>query len=276
MNLLQVETDLRHAVERGEFEVFYQPIIQLDTGNIREFEALIRWRHPKHGLVAPNEFIGVAEETGLIIPIGRWILEEACRQTAVWQKQLDFPLSISVNLSAKQLMHPSLTAQVRQMLEETDLSADRLKLEVTESTVMEHSETSLGVLSGLKDMGVSLSTDDFGTGYSSLSYLHHFPFDRLKIDRSFIHTMYEDEKSSAIVKTILVLGENLKMEVVAEGIETPSQYELLRRLGCRLGQGYLFSRPVCAADAERLLHEGPENPLRLPDIRPVMEVPEIH
>jgi diguanylate cyclase (GGDEF)-like protein/PAS domain S-box-containing protein len=276
MNLLQVETDLRHAVERGEFEVFYQPIIQLDTGNIREFEALIRWRHPKHGLVAPNEFIGVAEETGLIIPIGRWILEEACRQTAVWQKQLDFPLSISVNLSARQLMHPSLTAQVRQMLEETDLSADRLKLEVTESTVMEHSETSLGVLSGLKDMGVSLSTDDFGTGYSSLSYLHHFPFDRLKIDRSFVHKMYEDEKSSAIVKTILVLGENLKMEVVAEGIETPSQYELLRRLGCRLGQGYLFSRPVCAADAERLLREGPENPFRLPDITPVHEAPEVH
>jgi diguanylate cyclase (GGDEF)-like protein/PAS domain S-box-containing protein len=276
MNLLQVETDLRHAVERGEFEVFYQPIVQLDTGNIREFEALIRWRHPKHGLVAPNEFIGVAEETGLIIPIGRWILEEACRQTAIWQEQFDFPLSISVNLSAKQLMHPSLISQVSEILEQTGLTSHSLKLEVTESTVMEHSETSLSVLSELNALGVSLSTDDFGTGYSSLSYLHHFPFDRLKIDRSFISKMDEDEKSSAIVKTILMLGENLNMEVVAEGIETTSQYELLRRQGCRLGQGYLFSRPVCAADAEKLLLEGPENPLRLPDIRPVMEVPEVH
>lgn len=276
MNLLQVETDLRHAVERGEFEVFYQPIVQLETGNIREFEALIRWRHPKHGLVAPNEFIGVAEETGLIVSIGRWILEESCRQTAVWQEQFDFPLSISVNLSAKQLMHPSLTAQVREILEQTGLNSRSLKLEVTESTVMEHSETSLSVLSELNTLGVSLSTDDFGTGYSSLSYLHHFPFDRLKIDRSFISKMDEDEKSSAIVKTILMLGDNLKMEVVAEGIETASQYELLRRLGCRLGQGYLFSRPVCAADAERLLLEGPENPLRLPNTTSVMEILEVH
>jgi diguanylate cyclase (GGDEF)-like protein/PAS domain S-box-containing protein len=276
MNLLQVETDLRHAVDRDEFEVFYQPIVNLEGGQIREFEALIRWRHPKHGLIAPKEFIGVAEETGLIIPIGRWILEESCRQTAVWQEQFDFPLSISVNLSAKQLMHPSLTAQVREILEQTGLNSQSLKLEVTESTVMEHSETSLSVLSELNTLGVSLSTDDFGTGYSSLSYLHHFPFDRLKIDRSFISKMDEDEKSSAIVKTILMLGENLKMEVVAEGIETRSQYELLHRQGCRLGQGYLFSRPVCAADAERLLREGPENPPRLPDTTHVMEVPEVH
>lgn len=281
MDLLQIETDLRHAAERGEFEVFYQPIVDLETGNVREFEALIRWRHPKHGLVAPKQFIGVAEETGLIIPIGRWILSEACRQTAEWQNGLDFPLSISVNLSAKQLMHPTLVSNIREMLEQTGLDPHLLKLEVTESTVMEHSDTSLAVLSELKMMGISLSTDDFGTGYSSLSYLHHFPFDRLKIDRSFVNKMYEDEKSIAIVKTILMLGENLDIEVVAEGIETASQLELLSRLGCPLGQGYLFSRPVSAADAEELL-SGNHNFTNasgsrpLPDSVPVQEVSEVH
>lgn len=276
MNLLQVETDLRHAVERGEFEVFYQPIVQLESGKIREFEALIRWRHPRHGLIGPNEFIGVAEETGMIIPIGEWILEEACRQTAEWQKELDFPLSISVNLSAKQLMHPSLTSQVREILRQTGLGPDRLKLEVTESTVMEHSETSLAVLSGLKDLGVSLSTDDFGTGYSSLSYLHHFPFDRLKIDRSFISKMDEDEKSGAIVTTILMLGHNLDMEVVAEGIETPAQLEFLRRQGCRIGQGYLFSPPVPASEAGKLPVDGVKDLPILPGSAAVLEVPEVH
>lgn len=281
MDLLQVETDLRHASERGEFEVFYQPIVDLETGDVREFEALIRWRHPKHGLVAPNQFIGVAEETGLIIPIGRWILGEACRQTAEWQHGLDFPLSISVNLSAKQLMHPTLISNIREILQQTGLDPRALKLEVTESTVMEHSDTSLAVLSELKQMGISLSTDDFGTGYSSLSYLHHFPFDRLKIDRSFVNKMSEDEKSSAIVKTILMLGENLGIEVVAEGIESGSQLDLLRRLGCPLGQGYLFSRPVSAAGVDEMLLErlnfaGTAGAGRLSGSVPVQEVHEVH
>lgn len=281
MNLLQVETDLRHASERGEFEVYYQPIVNLETGTVREFEALIRWRHPKHGLVGPNEFIEVAEEMGLIIPIGRWILGEACRQTAEWQKNLSFPLSISVNLSAKQLMHPTLISNINEMLEETGLDPNLLKLEVTESTVMEHSDTSLAVLSELKMMGISLSTDDFGTGYSSLSYLHHFPFSRLKIDRSFVNKMYEDEKSSAIIKTILMLGENLGIEVVAEGIETESQLALLRQLGCPLGQGYLFSRPLPAADAEAFLCGKPnfanaDGSRPLYSAVPVQEVPDVH
>ncbi len=256
MNLLQIETDLRHAVDRGEFEVHYQPIVDLMTGNVKEFEALIRWRHPEHGLVMPNEFVEVAEETGLIIPIGEWILREACRQTVEWQRRHDFPLSISVNLSAKQLMHPNLTAQVQYVLESTGLDSSQLKLEVTESTVMEHSERSLKVLSDLDALGVALSTDDFGTGYSSLSYLQRFPFERIKVDRSFVRVMTDDEKSGLIVKTILMLGDNLDIEVVAEGIETSAQLELLRDLGCRLGQGYLFSRPVTAAAAERFLTTG--------------------
>jgi EAL domain-containing protein (putative c-di-GMP-specific phosphodiesterase class I) len=256
MNLLQVETDLRHAVERNEFEVLYQPIVDLTTGSVHEFEALIRWRHPVHGLVEPNEFVHVAEETGLIIQIGKWIMDESCRQIAEWQRRFDLPLSISVNLSAKQLMHPTLSAQVREVLLNTRLDSHQLKLEVTESTVMEHSEKSMKILSELDVLGVSLSTDDFGTGYSSLSYLQRFPFDRLKIDRSFVNIMDESEKSSLIVKTILMLGENLGIEVVAEGIETAAHLEKLRTLGCKSGQGYLFSRPIDREAAEEFLAAG--------------------
>ncbi len=256
MNLLRVETDLRHAVERNEFEVLYQPIVNLTTGLVSEFEALIRWWHPHRGMVSPDEFVHIAEETGLIIPIGKWILEESCRQIAVWQRQFNLPLKISVNLSAKQLMHPSLTSQVTEILLDTGLKASQLKLEVTESTVMEHSEISLGVLTALDRIGIELSTDDFGTGYSSLSYLQRFPFERIKIDRSFISKMDEDEKSGAIVKTILMLGENLNMEVVAEGIETVSQLEKLRSLGCKTGQGYLFSRPIDRESVEQFLESG--------------------
>ena len=256
INLLQMETDLRYASERGEFEVYYQPIVELETGELKEFEALIRWRHPQRGLVAPTEFIEVAEETGLIIPIGRWILEESCRQIAIWQKKFHFPYAVSVNLSAKQLMHPLLTEQIREILVRTELNPRQLKLEVTESTIMEHSEALMGVLSELYALGISFSTDDFGTGYSSLSYLHRFPFERLKIDRSFIKKMSEDKKGAAIVKTILMLGDNLNVEVVAEGIETVRQFELLRSFGCHAGQGYLFSKPVCAKHAEQLLRKG--------------------
>ena len=241
---------------------YYQPIVDLEHGRIREFEALIRWRHPQHGLVLPDTFIQVAEETGLIIPIGRWILNEACRQTAEWQMHTGIQLSISVNLSAKQLVHPHLYSQVREVLEETMLSPRQLKLEVTESTVMENSERSMSVLSDLSAIGVSLSTDDFGTGYSSLSYLHRFPFSRLKIDRSFVNKMEEDEKSAAIVKTILLLGENLGIEVVAEGIETQFQLEILTSLGCRLAQGYAFSEPVDAKLARLMLHKSFSLPMR--------------
>lgn len=281
MNLLQVETDLRHAVERQEFEVLYQPIVDLKTGLAHEFEALIRWQHPVHGLVAPNEFVHVAEETGLIIPIGKWILEEACRHTAEWERRFGLPLGISVNLSAKQLMHPNLTTQVRDILSETGLAPGQLKLEVTESTVMEHSERSTKVLSDLDELGVTLSTDDFGTGFSSLSYLQRFPFSRLKIDRSFVRVMDEDAKSGAIVKTILMLGENLDIEVVAEGIETADQLDKLRQLGCCTGQGYLFSRPIDQDAAAEFLQAGAnvfENnaALTFSSTGPMIEVGDVH
>jgi diguanylate cyclase (GGDEF)-like protein/PAS domain S-box-containing protein len=280
MNLLRVETDLRRAIERDEFEVFYQPIVALTGEPVREFEALIRWNHPTQGQIAPADFIGVAEETGLIVPIGKWILEEACRQTRKWQESLnrDADLCVSVNLSAKQLMHPSLLDQVEEVLAKTGLSAGSLKLEVTESTVIERSERALSVLRALSERGVSLSTDDFGTGYSSLSYLHQFPFDRLKIDRSFIEKMDRDEKSQAIVRTILLLGRNLEMEVVAEGIETERQLELLQALGCTHGQGFFFSRPIAAELAERYLHESRSNglpPVPFSEIRNVIQALEI-
>lgn len=261
INLLQMENDLRRAIGQNEFKVFYQPIIHLETGEIREFEALIRWQHPQHGLIPPNEFIGIAEETGLIIPIGRWILEESCRQTVEWQKQ--FPayknLSVSVNLSAKQLMHPDLLAQVNKTLMKTDLKPRFLNLEVTESMVMENGDQALAVIAELNRLGIALSTDDFGTGYSSLSYLHRFPFSRLKIDRSFVSKMDSDEKSEAIVRTILLLAQNLNIEVVAEGIENEPQLQNLRHLGCETGQGYFFSKPVPAETAALLLQNGLPN-----------------
>lgn len=280
LNQLQLETDLRHAIERKEFELLYQPIIDLATGTSIEFEALIRWNHPRHGRVGPDDFVSAAEESGLIIPIGNWIINEACEQAAKWQSMTSGEISISVNLSAKQLLHPSLSEHVRSGLIRSKLRPTQLKIEVTESTVMEHSERSMSVLSELSGLGVSLSTDDFGTGYSSLSYLQRFPFDRLKIDRSFIDEMGEDDKSAAIVKTILMLGENLGIEVVAEGIETEQQLRSLRELGCRYGQGYLFSRPVSAAEAEVILKDGlqglpGEQCVKLPTTAPVLEVREI-
>jgi diguanylate cyclase (GGDEF)-like protein/PAS domain S-box-containing protein len=264
MHLLQLENDLRRAVEREEFRVFYQPIVSLSTGQILEFEALVRWEHPEHGLIAPDQFIGVAEETGLIVPVGKWVLHEACRQTREWQQLYRLKherLSISVNLSAKQLMNLTLMGEVNEILARTALGVGSLKLEVTESIVMEHSEIALDVLSQMRALGIGLSTDDFGTGYSSLSYLHRFPFNRLKIDRSFINKMDSDSKSGEIVRTILMLAKTLNLEVVAEGVETEQQLNLLRRLGCKYGQGYLYSKPIDAAGAERLLREG------LPDFK---------
>ena len=257
LNLLQVETDLRRAIERGEFSVYYQPIVNLVTGATDEFESLIRWEHPTLGLISPDKFIPIAEETGLIIQIGEWVLEESCRQMQEWRGL--FParkLTVSVNLSAKQLMHPNLIKRVKEIIKKSGLPFECLKLEVTESVVMDNPELALEVLSELCAFGVRLSTDDFGTGYSSLSYLHRFPFERLKIDRSFIGKMDTDVTSVKIVRTILTLAENLNLEVVAEGVETEAQFLKLRELGCHLAQGYLFSKPVTALKAEEILSHG--------------------
>jgi diguanylate cyclase (GGDEF)-like protein/PAS domain S-box-containing protein len=284
LNLLKMENDLRKAIERNEFSVFYQPIVNLECGETNEFEALIRWNHPEHGFITPNDFIPVAEETGLIISIGEWVLEESCRQISNWRQLLpNTPLAVSVNLSAKQLMHPNLLKQVESIMKTTCLPPECLKLEVTESMVMDNADIALEVLSELCALGVRLSTDDFGTGYSSLSYLHRFPFERLKIDRSFVGKMDTDMKSEEIVRSILTLAENLNLEVVAEGIETEKQFFRLRELGCRLAQGFLFSKPVAAESAEKILRHGldykiPQSIINIPfliDDDTVLEVSKV-
>jgi diguanylate cyclase (GGDEF)-like protein/PAS domain S-box-containing protein len=253
----QLETDLRQAINRQEFRVHYQPIVLLATGKIVGFEALVRWEHPTRGLVSPAEFIPIAEETGLILPLGQWILQVACHQMRQWQNQ--FPLSslltISVNLSAKQFTQPNLCQQIAQILLETKLDASSLRLEITESILMDKAESVTTVLLQLKALGVSLYLDDFGTGYSSLSYLHRFPIDTLKIDRSFISRMGFGDDNSKIVRAIITLAEALNIDVIAEGIETAEQLMLLSALQCKYGQGYFFSRPLDTQAAGALIAE---------------------
>jgi diguanylate cyclase (GGDEF)-like protein/PAS domain S-box-containing protein len=255
MNLLQLETDLRRAVEREEFFVQYQPIVSLETSHLRGFEALVRWKHPSRGLISPIDFIPVAEETGLIVQIGEWVLRESCQQMQRWHTVFptDPPMFISVNLSGKQFTQPDLISEVATILDETGLNPRNLKLEITESVVMENIETATEMLKQLRSLGVKLSIDDFGTGYSSLSYLHRFPIDTLKIDRSFVTQMSDNNENMEIVRTVVMLAQNLGMDVVAEGVETTEQLSLLQRLGCEFGQGYFFSKPVIASDAEKII-----------------------
>ena len=251
---LQLESDLRQAVERNEFCVYYQPIVSLQTGRLAGFEALVRWNHPRRGLVSPVDFIPVAEETGLIVPIGEWVLNEACMQIRRWQ--IESPshrsLSLSVNLSGRQVAQPDLLERIKEALDTSRLSPHCLKLEITESVVMENAEAAAQMFKQLRLLGVQLSIDDFGTGYSSLSYLHRFPLNYLKIDRSFVMRLTMDN-DNAIVRTISTLARNLGMEVIAEGIETEEQHQQLKMLGCEFGQGYLFSRPVDNDGVARLL-----------------------
>jgi diguanylate cyclase (GGDEF)-like protein/PAS domain S-box-containing protein len=248
MNLLQMESDLRRAVERKEFFLQYQPIITLETGRVRGFEALVRWQHPERGFISPSEFISIAEETGLIIPIGQWVLEEACRQIHLWQGQFPQypPLQISVNLSVKQFTNTDLIAHIKGALEETGVDPHSLKLEITESMVMENVEAAIEMLQQLRSLGIELSIDDFGTGYSSLSYLHRFPISTLKIDRSFVSRMAANNENAEIVRTIMMLARSLKMDVVAEGVENAEQLSQLKALDCEYGQGYYFSKPLSA------------------------------
>jgi diguanylate cyclase (GGDEF)-like protein len=263
--LLQLENDLRRAIERQEFKVYYQPIIDLDNDEIAGFEALVRWYHPERGLVPPDEFIAIAEETGLIIEIGLLVLRESCRQLREWQDTLGLKsLTMSVNLSGKQFAQPDLVAQVKNILTETRLEARYLKLEITETVVMENAEVARTMLAQLCHLGVQLCIDDFGTGYSSLSYLHRFPVSTLKIDRSFIGRMNPDGENSEVVKTINTLANNLGMSVVAEGIETEDQRMQLKAMGCGYGQGYLFSRPMMAEAAGLFVQE--HQPLSLSGI----------
>jgi diguanylate cyclase (GGDEF)-like protein len=257
---LQTETDLRRALEQDEFVLHYQPIISLSTGTITGFEALVRWQHPTRGMVSPAEFIPVAEETELIVPLGQWIFKQACSQLSQWQNQFSkaSDLIISINLSPQQFLQPNLVESLEEILKNIGIKGQQLKLEITESLAMKDVESSVNLLLRLKALNLQLSLDDFGTGYSSLSYLHRFPFDTLKVDRSFVNAMDEIGEDAAIVKTIIMLGHTLGMDVVAEGVETASQMEKLKALNCEYGQGYYFSKPLASEAATALLKDPPQ------------------
>lgn len=256
IEVLTLEAELRQAVEKGQIVPFYQPIIELKSGRIVGFEALIRWLHPERQLVYPADFIPLAEETGLIGMLGLSMLKQSCEQAYKWQQEFDPNLNISVNLSGRQFKQSSLIDEIRGVLIETKLPPTLLRLEITETIVMENAGLTIEMLKQLKEFGVQLAVDDFGTGYSSLSYLHKFPFDILKIDRSFISRMCTDKESLSIVKTITTLAAELDKDVIAEGIETQEQLEILQGFDCRLGQGFLYSKPVSASEAEEMLRRG--------------------
>jgi diguanylate cyclase (GGDEF)-like protein len=252
-----LEHDLRYAIERGELSMFYQPVVSLQNGELTGFEALLRWQHAKLGFISPAKFIPIAEDSGLIIPITEWILKETGRQLADWQNISPAfkNLMVSVNISGKHLAGDGLIDQVAKILETTKIKPSTLKLEITESTAMENADRSAQILNRLKEIGVQLSIDDFGTGFSSLSQLHRLPFDTLKIDRSFVYNVGEDGENSEILQTIISLAKNLKMKVIAEGIETGSQLSLLRNLGCDFGQGFLLAKPMPRDEMEKLLYQ---------------------
>jgi diguanylate cyclase (GGDEF)-like protein/PAS domain S-box-containing protein len=252
IEFLELRNDLRHALDRDEFCLFYQPIIDLETGAIVCLEALIRWNHPTRGLVPPVSFIPVAEETGLIIPVGEWVLRTACRQIKVWREQ-GAKVIIAVNLSARQIRDAGFADVVSAIIKETQVEPDSIELEITESVIMEDWEIAERTLAKIKALGVRLVLDDFGTGYSSLSYLHRIPVDKLKIDRSFLAQASVDIEQSSIVRTIIELAKGLEIDVVAEGIETQSQFAQLRNMKCKLGQGYLFARPLDERAAGNLI-----------------------
>ncbi|MBD1826734.1 EAL domain-containing protein [Microcoleus sp. FACHB-61] len=258
--LLQLENDLRRALDSQEFRLYYQPIVSLTSGTIKGFEALLRWYHPQRGVVSPGEFILVAEETRLIIPIGWWMMRSACRQIHQWHQKFPSnpPLTVSVNLSNQQFKQPDLIDRIREILQETQLDPRTLKLEITEGVIMENAESAVAILAELKKLEIQLYIDDFGTGYSSLSRLHTFPTDALKIDRAFVSRMTEDEGNEAIVQTILILASHLGMDVIAEGIETIEQLNLLRALQCEYGQGYFFSTPIDSIAATSLIESQPK------------------
>jgi EAL domain-containing protein (putative c-di-GMP-specific phosphodiesterase class I)/PAS domain-containing protein len=249
----QLELDLRRALAAGEFHLLYQPLINLVSGRIAGFEALLRWRHPGRGLVSPADFIPLAEETGLILPLGEWVVREACREAVGWPPEV----SVAVNVSAVQFGSPRLVDAVAEALAASGLPGERLEIEVTESIMLQDTAATMAVLRRLRAFGIRISMDDFGTGYSSLSYLRSFPFDKIKIDQSFVRDLEKRGDARAIVRAISGLGGSLGMRTSAEGVETPEQFEQLRADGCTEGQGYLFGRPVPGAAARALLRARP-------------------
>jgi predicted signal transduction protein with EAL and GGDEF domain len=247
----QLESDLRLALERGEFELFYQPLFDLEQNRICSFEALLRWRHPERGLVSPGEFVSIAEDTGLIVPIGAWVVREASACAARWPDNI----RVAVNVSAVQFHRGALHETIMRALAESGLEPNRLEVEITESIFLEGGETTLRLLHSLRALGVRIALDDFGTGYSSLSYLQSFPFDKLKIDRSFIQNLLTRDGASAIVHAITELASALGIETTAEGVEETAQLMELRAHGCSSVQGYLFAEPMAEADVDRLFTE---------------------
>jgi len=249
--------DLERALERGEFFVLYQPVLQLTTRRIVGVEALVRWRHPHRGIVPPGDFIPLAEETGLIDPIGRWVLEEACRQLRAWDATWPAArLTMSVNVSARQLAEPDFVADVATLVHDHAFAPGRLILELTEGVLLRDTDATLTTLRDLKQTGVRLAIDDFGTGYSSLSYLRQFPIDMIKIDRSFVASMSNGPDETALMQSILKLSDTLHLETIAEGIEDAGQLAQLRTLGADLGQGFLFAKPLAPDDIGALLARG--------------------
>ena len=251
MEVLQQERLLREAIAQQAFVLHYQPQVSLQDGSLQGFEALVRWKHPERGLVGPDEFIGFAESRGLIAPIGRWVMHEACRQLKAWQDEGLAPVPIAVNLSALEFRQRDLVGEIAAVLQATGLPARFLEIELTESVLMHQTGPVLDTLNALKTLGVGVSVDDFGTGYSSLSYLKRYPIDKLKIDRSFVMDAPGDADDVAIVTAIIQMGHSLQLKTVAEGVETPAQMELLRQLGCDLVQGYLVSVPMEAEETRR-------------------------
>jgi EAL domain-containing protein (putative c-di-GMP-specific phosphodiesterase class I) len=257
---LQSEMDLRRAIDAGELVVYYQPVVQLATGAVAEIEALVRWQHPTRGLVLPSEFIPLAEESGLILPLGQHVLQEACRQVRTWQQESPgmSDLVLSVNLSPRQFRHPRLVHDIKQALDKEGFAPRHLKLEITESVGLDNTEATVATLKELKAKGIQIAIDDFGTGYSALSYLKHYPIDSLKLDRSFMTGLGRNLEDTAIIHAVLAFARILKLKVIAEGIETAEQVAQLRDLGCGWGQGYYFARPM-SAEAARQMLEGRKN-----------------
>jgi diguanylate cyclase (GGDEF)-like protein/PAS domain S-box-containing protein len=247
----ELEVDLRKALAMGEFELYYQPIFNVEANEVTACEALLRWHHPVRGMISPLEFIPLAEETGIIVPLGEWVLRQACAEVATWPKNV----KVAVNLSPMQFKSKNLVAIVVSALVASGLPARRLELEITESVLLQENEATLATLHELRGLGVSISMDDFGTGYSSLSYLRKFPFDKIKIDRSFIRDISEEDESFAIVRAVAAIGSSLKMTTTAEGVETREQFDRIKSEGCTEVQGYFFSRPQPAADIAKVLAE---------------------
>jgi EAL domain-containing protein (putative c-di-GMP-specific phosphodiesterase class I) len=255
---IELESDLRRAIDQEQLTLHYQPIVILETGAITGVEALVRWQHPTRGLLPPAQFIGLAEETGLILPLGTWVLRAACHQAAQWRQRRGpaAPLAITVNVSGRQLQSPLFIDDVRSILAETGLEAHALILELTESVLTDQTDTVLGTLRALKSVGVRLAIDDFGTGYSSLSYLQRFPIDILKIAKPFVDEVTEGANGTngrALAQAVITLGATLAVRTIAEGIEMPQQLARLQELGCDLGQGFHFSRPLPPAELEAML-----------------------